>query len=1071
MKRKTLFIALGLLTLLFIGFVWWVYFSSASKLPLSVSFLGSLLPLAIGASVWLAQLWVARRGAHKLESALVDEGAREQRAAAPGIRSAEIDRLRQEFERAVKALKTSKLANGSRRSAEALYRLPWYAIIGPPASGKTTILRNSGLKFPYLPGTGDRLKGIGGTRNCDWWLTNHAILLDTAGRWSIEENERDEWLVFLDLLKKHRGERPLNGIIAAISLAGDDVTSISGAAEDDLKEIALRMRERLDEITGRLGVALPVYVLFTKCDLISGFVESFGNMSGEQRRQIWGFTAPVLQGVRRNPGAYFAQQFDVLREELERRAVVRMGDEVDPQIIPKVYEFPAQFGALKEKLTCFVDELFDASAFRETPLLRGAYFTSGTQEGAPADLLLEDIADALELRPQQFERREQEKKSYFLHDMLMRVVFEDRALATTSEVELVRQHWRRRAVTSALFMSAALGTLGSTNSCQHNLRGISHTEASLVNSRNARKQSEGGAAADAKPQHVPELLALEQDVSRYEQGGRGILDLGLYQGDRVSPALERYYQNALGELVIRPLLDQNQRQLLTYTQQLQVSASAKQASALDDAARNELRDALSLNLLLTTPRESCTPKPLSRKEQVVERMLALWQRVEPAEATAQRERKLLLARYLELSSQDPAGMKFGHDSRAIEQARRALGEDDRVERLLQRVIASHADPQTLATLAGSSVVLQARTSVGGAFSRAAWDRVRSDFNADDFLENDGDWVFGCGRASHDAARAELDGETFRQNYLKRYEKSWREFLDGLSARVPSNVLEAESMLNELVSPASALDALARSVGENTNLPEAKSGIEDTLDSASQKLTNVLSVAKQAANKIAPALAADAKLASPKPESDPLVEPLKDAFADFVKLDQVTPSGGQTPLEQYRQQLQPVLVALKAYRQDESKVEALATATQSALENTELMLRSLGGSWNNQLHSLLVPALNGILDLVTRGRGTQFGRAYCDAVYAPFQRELAGRFPLRPDSSDPASLAAFARFFQPGSGAIWTFQNTHLGSYVTSEGGRFRFKGAQAKTVLRDELLEFLQRSAAISQAFFSDDAN
>ena len=50
-----------------------------------------------------------------------------------------------------------------------LYDIPWYILIGPPGSGKTTALLNSGLKFPLAEhGGGASIKGTGGTRNCDW---------------------------------------------------------------------------------------------------------------------------------------------------------------------------------------------------------------------------------------------------------------------------------------------------------------------------------------------------------------------------------------------------------------------------------------------------------------------------------------------------------------------------------------------------------------------------------------------------------------------------------------------------------------------------------------------------------------------------------------------------------------------------------------------------------------------------------------------------------------------------------------------------------------------------------------
>ena len=55
--------------------------------------------------------------------------------------------------------------------------------VGPPGAGKTTALLNCGLKFPLADAavTPVRVKGVGGTRNCDWWFTDDAVLIDTAG--------------------------------------------------------------------------------------------------------------------------------------------------------------------------------------------------------------------------------------------------------------------------------------------------------------------------------------------------------------------------------------------------------------------------------------------------------------------------------------------------------------------------------------------------------------------------------------------------------------------------------------------------------------------------------------------------------------------------------------------------------------------------------------------------------------------------------------------------------------------------------------------------------------------------
>ncbi|MDD1637342.1 MAG: type VI secretion system membrane subunit TssM, partial [Methylococcaceae bacterium] len=133
----------------------------------------------------------------------------------------EIDTLTDRLQEALEILKKTRL--GGRTGQQFLYQLPWYIIIGPPGSGKTTLLKNSDLKFPLSDHYGkDAIRGVGGTRNCDWWFADEAVLLDTAGRYTTQDShekvDQAAWLGFLDLLKKHRSRRPINGAIIAVSI-------------------------------------------------------------------------------------------------------------------------------------------------------------------------------------------------------------------------------------------------------------------------------------------------------------------------------------------------------------------------------------------------------------------------------------------------------------------------------------------------------------------------------------------------------------------------------------------------------------------------------------------------------------------------------------------------------------------------------------------------------------------------------------------------------------------------------------------------------------------------------------
>ena len=131
---------------------------------------------------------------------------------------AELGDLRDKLRTAMVQLRKSKLGR------KHLYELPWYVMIGPPGAGKTTAIVNSGLNFPLAGEIGKTaIGGVGGTRNCDWWFTDGAVLIDTAGRYTTQESDATAdnagWLGFLALLKKHRKRQPINGAMVAISLS------------------------------------------------------------------------------------------------------------------------------------------------------------------------------------------------------------------------------------------------------------------------------------------------------------------------------------------------------------------------------------------------------------------------------------------------------------------------------------------------------------------------------------------------------------------------------------------------------------------------------------------------------------------------------------------------------------------------------------------------------------------------------------------------------------------------------------------------------------------------------------
>ena len=140
------------------------------------------------------------------------------------------------------------------------------------------------------------MRGVGGTRNCDWWFTDEAVLIDTAGRYTTQDSDQAvdgaAWLGFLRLLKKHAAAP------AAQRRAGrDQPADLPLLGETERQAHARAIRRRVRELHDELGVRLPVYVLFTKADLIAGFIEFFDDLGKEEREQVWGMTFPLDDGA------------------------------------------------------------------------------------------------------------------------------------------------------------------------------------------------------------------------------------------------------------------------------------------------------------------------------------------------------------------------------------------------------------------------------------------------------------------------------------------------------------------------------------------------------------------------------------------------------------------------------------------------------------------------------------------------------------------------------------------------------------------------------------------------------
>jgi type VI secretion system protein ImpL len=541
-RRRSFLVAIGFILLAAI--IWYAgpYLAFADYQPLA-SATARLVAIALVVAAWAGSRLMKRLRAGRASDNLLAAVVRQ--SAADTAPSADALQLRERFEEAAVLLKQK------RHRGHTLYDLPWYVIIGAPGSGKTTALINSGLHFPLEQRVGKgALRGVGGTRNCDWWFTDEAVFLDTAGRYTTHDSDaatdRGGWLEFLALLRKYRQRRPVNGIILAVS-----ALDLMVYTRPEREAHVAAVRRRLDEINTELRIQLPVYLMVTKCDLVAGFSEYFDDLEQEGRAQVWGVTFPYEQTVKGDAAAVFPPEFDALMSRLNARVFARLEDEQDLRRRPAIFGFPQQMAALRDVLGQFVSDVFMSTRFDRQILLRGVYFTSGTQEGTPIDRLLGVLGRRYAVPSESVITPAGRGKAYFIERLLKHVLLAESGLAGVNRRIEMRKAAAQVGAYAALALVAVIGVVLFTISYSRNHAYIDAVDADLA-SLAALPAVPRGAPLEQLLPRLDAVRAVADSANRYRDERPWSTRWGLHQGIALGNAARDAYSRELdGALLAR----------------------------------------------------------------------------------------------------------------------------------------------------------------------------------------------------------------------------------------------------------------------------------------------------------------------------------------------------------------------------------------------------------------------------------------------------------------------------------------------------------------------------------------
>ncbi|WP_151634768.1 type VI secretion system membrane subunit TssM [Noviherbaspirillum aerium] len=1032
--------------------------------PLWTLVLLAAIPLA-----WLVYFLLRRRrlrGAGSNIDELFRQAGETATKNTPPDRRDEIEILRTRLAEAVRTIKESKL--GLTSGSAALYELPWYIVIGNPAAGKSTAIAHSGLNFPFSDKAGRAVQGIGGTRNCDWFFTTEGILLDTAGRYAIEEEDRSEWFGFLRLLKKYRPKAPINGIVIVASIA-ELVTS----RPDATIALAKQLRQRVQELTERLELFVPVYVVFTKMDLVAGFVDFFEDANSDERSRVWGATLPYVADGSANAVASFDQHFDHLSDGLRELGTTRMAANRGQSVSPGVLSFPLEFAGLRHHLRSFIATLFEDNPYQFKPIFRGFYFTSATQEGSAIHSAATRVTRQFRLsegRP--LSASIDSRTGFFLKNLFSSVIFTDR--------QLVRQYASRRKLLFRQTMfyggALALGLLIAAWTWSY------HTNRQYL--RNIQADLDKAVKTQAiKTDLGSRLEALEilqdrlEQLYQYRRDKPLPLGFGLYQGERIEHKLRGEYMAGLRQVMLAPVADNlekflsaaavhpagtadsaqeptpAEKQATAGLAKTKVQAPAtpymEQSASSADAVYNALK-----TYLMLANRDRVDASHLGDQ---LTRFWRDWLEANRGETPREqviRSAERLIHFYLSQAG-EPDFPLVDNKLALVEEVREQLRESIKGTPARQRVYneikmrASTRFPaRTVAAIVGEE---HRRWMVGshavpGAFTHEAWDRFVANAirEASTSTLQSADWVLKT--AARDDLTLEGSPEQIERDLTRMYKSEyigeWKKFIQGVAINDFGNFEGAAAALNKLGDPASSpITTLLQTVHSETSwdnpsamqqgLQQTRNGMMDWFRTTILRKTpaelhktvpaNVGKAVENQRGTIGKEFSSIARLMSLRSENKEAA--LVTGYLDHLskvrsRFNQIGNSGDVGPAS--RQLMQATL---------DSNGSELSDTLRYIDES---MLTGMADGERAAIRPLLVRPLMQAFAVIVLPAETEINRTWTAQVLEPFNRGPAVKYPFSPQAKIEATPAEISQIFGP-DGAIAKFLQSQLGPLVIRRG--------------------------------------
>lgn len=970
------------------------------------------------------------------EKLILEEKVQEERQAVTTI-----------YKKAIQTLKRSSIYKG--RSNQWKYDLPLYLLIGPEGSGKTSLLDFSGLDFPLNSIEQNLTKNIEGTRYCEWYFGENGIIIDTAGRYFTQETpdiDATGWSTLLSLLRRHKRNRPLNGVLVNIPvdelLSGDEV---------GLERLARQTRARLYDIHQKLGTQCPVYILFSKADQIVGFEEFFDNLSQEESGQVLGVT--FTKDQKQVTAVSVRDEFERLLERLNKQIIFNMHQERDIQRRGKILDFPYQFNQIIEQLCLFVELAISGNRYQAESHLRGFYFMSAPHLMEHMNESTINIGRNLGLSSRALPVYRQGRPR-FIHQLFSMVIFPESELATLDDAEKNRINWRQRSV--YIGSAATLAGICCLWSYSFHANDSYLENVEILGTQLTNEQKELVSNHDLS-QLQPVLNTGYKAVNVFPADDQlsMLYQLGLYQGHKTTPTLQKTYNDQLLQQMLPSVAKQleaqirnnlgNREKLLTY-----------------------LRAYLMLNYT-----------QYRNNSYIANTMQDHWGNLYSGNMGLQQDLTGHLDRLLALPFVYPI------DDELVARARQIL-RNEPIANLVYNAMKEQASVLGFYRLSdhlGSygHMITGADRKIPKFFTKQGYQEYFL-INGSKFITSilKDNWVLGDVTTLSPIELKKLVAQV-EQLYFLDYTDQWSSTINNLNIKSVNSFSESSTQLTGFVSPNSPFALLLIQIKEHTKLPGIMPEADETQATTNQPSNTEKALSgsgKTSVKRVAKAATKDAAKKGLKSAANALTasmpedgkRKMQQMFTPYHRMlqDNDTPSAEYAAASDALTKLNNKVSTLAR----DSAPEQIAlewakermTAKQESLTEVQTASPRLPTPFNRWFQQVADDNWR----LVLASAYQYINQQYKANVYSFYAGSLRGRYPFNHKTDVDVSLSDFTRFFKSG-GIMDGFIEANLRPFVTGNSGYYQVKTIDGRGLpISNNTLAQFRAARVIQSGLFSE---